>query len=362
MSATKDEKNYFKRVMTAERFTKNQQKAKLMVDGNYKDLLCIKCSFKSDDTETFGHLVIIVNDEKNYLLETFVAIGNYSSFFDNKPASPLFDFMDKITKDIEQNYHDASLSDLMKENIKSNVNDEFITALKVAFKNSDVNLLQDFIIKCIDKIKLSKDNIQIAIEKSTSLEINELYGVNPVEKNEDNSFDDKKDIENSQNKDAIQTIEKDYNNKIVNVKALVRSNGKNIENLKEGDKVFVLIRPENELSKMTAKSMLAIENGKITPLQLTVIKKFTEKNHILVYLKSEEFNDTAETTLFKMKEQKLIKIATEVNNQNVNSKKISTKGNKNLDKLVRNLLALLITSGILLSVIIVIMIILKIMN
>ncbi len=312
MSSNVDPKDYFHRVMLAETFTRNQQKAKMMVDGLYKDIIAIKSTYKSNDSTIFGHLVVFINIDKKYILKIYNAAGTHASFFDNKPQNPLFDFTDMIIKDRSQNLHNEEITSSIENGITNLVNDVFFLKLKDAFQFNDPFIMSEFLESAFSRYGVLKENILIAFDQTSSLDLSELYSIEApgsVKKTEAVVDDDMIAAAVDPDKKAALIIEKKHEGRVVSGRAAISpSGGISIDSLITGDEVYIHLKSNNDFGYKVVKALSKVIKGRIMPVKACVCASYKEDGFIHVYLTPTESNQDIDPVLFKLRELPTVKI------------------------------------------------------
>jgi hypothetical protein len=296
----------------------DDEKARNMVDGKYKDIFVIKVKFSI--STTYGAFIAFFNIPYCSIIHSFVIMSHSYVVDDLKTTSPWRVF-EKQMEDIDkQGGHDGELTSKMRTDLSQTFTiqvgaNQRANELKKNLEQNDQitanRIIQNFI---HDKFGFININPSVEYEQISSLEM-ELYSATSKKLDKELLSPDsyKKKAEPDVKKTDEQSDEDDINKK--DIQLILKGNlilspikGKDIAGVETGDRIKITLDNSSPKAVTVAKAFKAYEEGKILPItgRVASIRHLTDGGYKIfciiakgIYVKIEE-------------EEEGIKIAVEV--------------------------------------------------
>ncbi len=301
-SNPKDNLSYEEKLRIARRYTKeNEDLARDVVNGSYRDIVIIKARYKNRDENYFGAFSVYLSIELSSVVGLVICTGKLPNIYKVKPFETWKIHERSIRDIIEVELDNNSLDTINKlfiDRITSNTIENILSYIKLDNYDKLTNLFS----KIIEEL-FSIDNIAIQIdtEKLTSVDF-ELISTVRIEQDNNESLKEqieKKDLSTDSNEFA--------GNMIIDGKVILSPvDGKDIKAIVKGDYIKVLIteKTEKAINIATKLSFYDKENQTMKTITGEVISH--KKNdmgheiHILI----------APYILVKVSESEDVKVAT----------------------------------------------------
>jgi Domain of unknown function (DUF4899) len=262
-----------KKINIALFFTGNDMdKAKQMVAGAYKDIFVLKMKFTS--SSVYGAMITFLNTASFRLVDSFLVVSNDYLIANIDNNLDWKNFEKEITN-ARSNMQDFRLVTEIKDKIdRGFISPVCTNIIKLVEKGDHIQLshaLQKFVQECTG---LQRVDISVEIQKISSLEMEleststrkiDTKAVEPQKKEEDEEIIVEK---NPEDDDEIKPGKN-------GIRAVIRSSlilspikGKNINELKLGDRVLISLIDHNDTNKSIAKAFKAYDEaeGRILPI------------------------------------------------------------------------------------------------
>jgi hypothetical protein len=261
-----------KKINIALFFTGNDMdKAKQMVAGSYKDIFVLKMKFTS--SSVYGAMITFLNSASFRFVDSYLVVSNdyLIANIDNNLDWKTFE---KEISNARENMQDFRLVSEIKDKIDRGFISTVCTSIvKLIDKGDHIHLshaLQKFVQECTG---LQRVDISVEIQKISSLEM-ELESIS-TRKIDTKAVETKKEEDEAIIVEKTPDDEDDIKPGKNGIRAVIRSSlilspikGKDINELKLGDRVMISLIDHNDQNKSIAKAFKAYDEdeGRILPI------------------------------------------------------------------------------------------------
>ena len=249
----------------------DQDNARKMIAGSYKDLYVIKGKFSS--SSVYGAFLIFINTVYMNVVNFYGIVSHSFSVDELKTTRDWKPFEAEIKRILSMSEHDDVLCNHMKEAMTTGINLQFITNMKRLLEQND-QIGINHVFQKFTQDRLGFQNVKVGVDfnqiSSLEMELNSVSSRKLSDKDLklDGAADEKNDLDDikalDDEKDALSG--KDVKLVLNGSLILAPIKGKDISTLAVGDRVKVKIIDKNPKSVSLAKAFNAYEDGKMLPI------------------------------------------------------------------------------------------------
>jgi hypothetical protein len=304
MGSKKNAQEYFDRLKLAEVITKGDvDKAKKLLSGDYQNIYVIKGRF-ADQEKLYGVFLLFICEIENRLVRNITMAGSAPSLYENSPTNEWPAFLKQIERNRGQSFVDDELTGKLSQAFAKVLNEKSIPNVANAVNQNSISKITKSFKKILEKV-IGSAGITCIIdyEKTTSLVLSDFFrseekdttGKNPAVT---------ETVEQEEEVD-IDAIEEEIEETIIMAKPVLSPvKGKDIDTIEIGDEIWAVIRDTSQAAVQTAADLKLVNQGKMMPTTVSVMKKVRSGHNIFLYCS----HLSAMDVMFKIVEHNGIKI------------------------------------------------------
>ncbi len=256
----------------------DNDKAKNMLSGIYKDLYVIKITFSASTIQ--GAILVFFNIPYSSVVNSFIVVSHSYSLNNLKTRMEWRMFEENINSVYQAGNNDNELSSKVREEISNAFTikigtDQRVNELKKFLEHDDQIAINRMLKKLIsDKLGLQNLNISVDFEPISSLDM-ELYSISgkKIELSEDNKKNKEEPAEKREKnpEDEGKLEAKDVQLVLDGTLILSPIKGKSISQIKNGDKLMINLNGVNSKAIAVAKAFKRYKDGIILPISGRVV-------------------------------------------------------------------------------------------
>ncbi|MCP4137268.1 MAG: hypothetical protein GY754_40235 [bacterium] len=168
-------RDYFEKLKIIEKFCGGDvEMAKMVLKGEYQDIIAIKGRFKDMDDGFFGLFLIFISKITKTVVRNFVIVSNSASLYLYKPFDNWRIFIDKLNKELNDKVSDTEKTEALMEYLDSLERVPFFINIFDWVEDNDIKNMTEQFQEVIGQIvALDDTEVLLDFETTTSLSLYE---------------------------------------------------------------------------------------------------------------------------------------------------------------------------------------------
>ncbi len=168
-------KEYFRKLKVLEKHCDgNTRMAKMILDGDLKDVVVLKGRFKDIDDETYGLITVFINKILPEITHTEAVVSHLASIYQRKPLEYWLDFYKSIIREKQEAEYNEGTTTQLSNALKRFVEIKGLPKILEWIEKNQIKELTDLFREIIHSIlSIDDSTLLIDFELTSSIELYE---------------------------------------------------------------------------------------------------------------------------------------------------------------------------------------------